>query len=169
MPKARLSLASPFGSSFRVRLESVVTRSLSTRSCLSLSQVLVARGVVARVEQASFEIIPLSSASSPLFIFTDATVDALYGDRFVAGFERLGYVTHKVVIPDGEDAKTLEVFAALADKVLSIGIDKHSVLISLGGGAVSRSQDHLASPSLRRSLEKQTGRISQLSRESRPS
>lgn len=111
----------------------------------SRTDVLVARGIIAQPEQASFEIIPKCSASSPHFIFTDETVSSIYGDRFVDGFRTLGYVVHKIVVPDGEDAKTLEVFSQLADRVLSIGIDRHSVLISLGGGAVANVCGFVAS------------------------
>jgi len=109
------------------------------------TEILVARGVVQNPEQAAFEIIPMASASSPLFVFTDETVDGLYGDRFVAGFEELGFVVHRIVIPDGEDAKTLEVYAELADRVLTVGIDKLSILISLGGGAVANVCGFIAS------------------------
>jgi len=109
------------------------------------TDVFVARGVVAAPERAGFEVIPLASASSPIFVFTDETVDGLYANRFVSGFEKMGYVVHKIVIPDGEDAKTLDVYAELSDKVLSIGIDKLSVLVSLGGGAVANVCGFIAS------------------------
>ena len=109
------------------------------------TEVIVARGVVSNPMLAAFEIIPMASASSPLFVFTDETVNGLYGDSFVQGFEEMGYVIHKIVLPDGEEAKTLEVYAKLADHVLSIGIDKSSVLISLGGGAVANVCGFIAS------------------------
>jgi len=109
------------------------------------TDVVVARGVVSNPCAASFEIIPMTSASSPIFVFTDETVNSLYGDTFVSGFEAMGYTIHRIVIPDGEDAKTLEVYAELADKCLSIGIDKHTVLISLGGGAVANVCGFIAS------------------------
>lgn len=109
------------------------------------TDVLVARGIVAQPEQAAFEIIPKISASSPHFVFTDETVNSLYGNRFVEGFKKLGYHIKKIVVPDGEDAKTLQVFTELADRVLSIGIDKHSILISLGGGAVANLCGFIAS------------------------
>merc|ERR1711871_145021 len=58
---------------------------------------------------------------------------------------RMGFVVHRIVIPDGEDAKTLEVYAELADRVLTVGIDKLSILISLGGGAVANVCGFIAS------------------------
>ena len=80
--------------------------------------------------------IPPDSASSPLFVLTDETVNRLYGDRFVGALERDGYDVQRVVMPEGEQAKTLENFGRLTETVLSAGIDEHSVLISLGGGVV---------------------------------
>ncbi len=76
------------------------------------------------------------SASSPLFVLTDVTVDRLYGDRFVGALEQQGYNVTRVVMPEGERAKTLENFGWLMETVLSAGIDEHSVLVSLGGGVV---------------------------------
>lgn len=110
-----------------------------------MTEVLVSRGIVAAPEQASYEIIPKGSASSPIFIFTDETVNGFYGDRFVEGFRKMGYSANKIIIPDGEDAKTLEEYARLCDKVLTMGIDKYSVLISLGGGAVANVCGFIAS------------------------
>ena len=48
------------------------------------TDVIVARGVVSAPTLAGFEIIPMTSANSPLFVFTDETVNGLYGDKFVA-------------------------------------------------------------------------------------
>ncbi|KAJ1460530.1 hypothetical protein M885DRAFT_9818 [Pelagophyceae sp. CCMP2097] len=110
-----------------------------------VTKVLVARGIVSAPENAGFEIIPASSASSPIIVMTDETVNGLYGDRFVLGLERLGYHVMKIVIPDGEDAKTLQVYARLTDEILSMGIDKSSVLVSLGGGAVANVCGFIAS------------------------
>ena len=109
------------------------------------TEVLVARGIVSAPECAAFDVVPASSSSSPLFVFTDETVNGLYGDRFVEGFRKMGYNVHKIVVPDGEDAKTLGVFLKLADHVLSVGIDKYSVLVSLGGGAVANVCGFIAS------------------------
>jgi len=109
------------------------------------TDVIVGRGVVSNPMAAAFEIIPMASASSPLFVFTDETVNSIYGDAFVQGFVDMGYNMHKIVLPDGEDAKTLEMFAKYADEVLSTGIDKNSVLISLGGGAVANVCGFIAS------------------------
>lgn len=69
----------------------------------------------------------------------------LYCERFVAGFRKLEYNISLLMLPDGEDAKTLEMYINLVDRVLSMGVDKHSILISLGGGAVANVCGFIAS------------------------
>ena len=45
----------------------------------------VGHGLVAHPERTAF--IPPESASSPVFVFTDETVNRLYGDAFVGGLQ----------------------------------------------------------------------------------
>ena len=98
------------------------------------TDVVVQRGAVA--EPSRFGVVPAASASSPVFVFTDETVNTLDGDAFVRDLEDAGHRVHRIVIPDGEEAKTVSNYAHLVERVLSKGIDERSVLISLGGGVV---------------------------------
>lgn len=98
------------------------------------TDVLVERGFVR--DPTRFQLIPDASASSPIYVFTDTRVNALYGDDFVAGLEGLGYDIRRVVMAEGEESKTLANYTRLVEHVLGEGIDERSVLISLGGGAV---------------------------------
>ncbi len=98
------------------------------------TEVVVERGLASRPERAG--LIPPESASSPVFVFTDETVDRLYGERFVGRLRGAGYDVRKVVMADGESSKTLAHYAWLVERVIGQGIDERSVLVSLGGGAV---------------------------------
>jgi 3-dehydroquinate synthase len=98
------------------------------------TEVIVQRGAVARPSQ--FGVVPAASASSPVFVFTDETVNGLYGDAFVGDLRDAGHTVHRIVVPDGEEAKTVSNYAHLVERVLGKGIDEKSVLISLGGGVV---------------------------------
>lgn len=98
------------------------------------TEVLVQRGAVAQPSR--YGVVPAASASSPVFVFTDETVNSLYGDAFVRDLQDAGHRVHRIVIPDGEEAKTVSNYAHLVERVLSKGIDERSVLISLGGGVV---------------------------------
>lgn len=98
------------------------------------TQMIVQRGIVTAPDQ--YPIIPASSASSPIFLFTDETVGALYANRFVSRLRRQGYNIHAITLPDGEEAKTISNYVYLVERVLARGVDERSVFISLGGGVV---------------------------------
>jgi len=98
------------------------------------TEIVVGHGLVANPARTAF--IPAESASSPVFVFTDETVNRLYGDGLVGGLQAEGYDVHRLVMADGEESKTLANYAHLVERVLARGIDERSVLVSLGGGAV---------------------------------
>lgn len=101
---------------------------------LATTRVVVERGLVSAPER--LELVPDRSASSPVFVFTDETVNRLYGERFVEKLRAQGYDAQAIVLPDGEESKTLSSYTYLVERVLSRGVDERSVFISLGGGVV---------------------------------
>ncbi len=107
------------------------------------TDIVVQRGAVRNPLAAG--VIPPESASSPVFVITDETVDSLYGEAFVGPLEAAGYTVDKLVMPDGESSKTIQNFGHMAERILAAGIDERSVLISLGGGAVCNVSGLLAS------------------------
>lgn len=107
------------------------------------TEVCVSRGAVANV--AAIDLIPLRGASSPIFVVTDTTVNGIYGDAFVAGLRSRGHTVRRIVLPDGEAAKSLTKYVELVDRVLALGIDQNSVFVALGGGAVCNVCGFLAS------------------------
>jgi 3-dehydroquinate synthase len=108
------------------------------------TEITVARGAATVLERFAVQI-PAESRTSPLFVFTDETVNRLYGDSFLGCLERLGYQAHRIVTPDGESAKSMESYNRLVEEVLALGIDERSVLISLGGGVVCNVCGFIAS------------------------
>lgn len=98
------------------------------------TDVFVQRGFVRN--PATLQLIPDASASSPVYVFTDTRVNALYGDDFVGGLKQMGYDVRRVVMAEGEESKTLANYTRLVEHVIGGGIDERSVLVSLGGGAV---------------------------------
>lgn len=101
------------------------------------------RGIVRKINE--LQIIPESAASSPHFIITDSKVDRLYGEEVLKGFLDAGFDVKKFVIEEGESSKNIKEFTLLADKIFSYGIDKESIIISLGGGVVNNIAGVLAS------------------------
>lgn len=108
-----------------------------------VARMVVGRGFVK--DPTSIELIPAASASSPIFVFTDETVGELYGRHFIESLRGQGYNIHGIVLPDGEESKTLANFVYLVERVLSRGVDEASVFISLGGGVVANVCGFIAS------------------------
>ncbi|MCP4600040.1 MAG: iron-containing alcohol dehydrogenase [Proteobacteria bacterium] len=98
------------------------------------TRIIVGRGFVR--EPACLGLIPEKSASSPIFVFTDETVDRLYGKSFIEKLKDQGYDVHGIVLPEGEESKSLVNYIYLVERVLSRGVDEQSIFISLGGGVV---------------------------------
>lgn len=107
------------------------------------TEVVFARGALG--DPVGAGVVPLESQGSPVFVLTDETVNGLYGDRFVASLRGAGLEVHRLVMPDGEEAKTLASYVHLTERVLARGIDEGSALVSLGGGAVCNVCGFIAS------------------------
>ncbi len=107
------------------------------------TDIVVEPGLVSKLDKV--RIIPESMADSMHFIITDSKVDSLYGEKVLQSFLEAGYNVKKLVIPEGESSKNIHEYIRLADEIFSYGMDKKSILISLGGGVVNNMAGFLAS------------------------
>jgi shikimate kinase/3-dehydroquinate synthase len=82
-------------------------------------------------------------------VVTDATVAPLHLPALLAGLEATGFAVQHVVVPAGETAKRLEVFAGLTDQLLDLGVERRTALIALGGGVVGDLAGFAAAATLR--------------------
>lgn len=71
----------------------------------------------------------LAEIDGPLAVVTDSNVAPLYRDR-------LADAACAVVVPAGEQFKTLETVRGIYDELLAAGIDRKATLLALGGGVV---------------------------------
>ena len=69
-------------------------------------------------------------------IVTDETVAALHLDRFAAGLAASGIAHQTIVLPPGEATKDFAHFAALAQDILALGIERSTPIVALGGGVI---------------------------------
>jgi 3-dehydroquinate synthase len=69
-------------------------------------------------------------------LLSNPTVDALYGRRVIASLRAAGMIVDVILIPDGERFKTWETLDQILTQMLTLGIDRSSVLVALGGGVV---------------------------------
>lgn len=69
-----------------------------------------------------------------VLVVTNETIAPLFLDRLVASLN--GYQTEAVVLPDGEQFKTLEVLNQVFDKLLASRFSRKVTLVALGGGVI---------------------------------
>jgi 3-dehydroquinate synthase len=58
----------------------------------------------------------------------------LHGQSLLHSLEKAGMEAHVALIPDGERFKTLETLKSILERMAAFGCDRHSLLITLGGG-----------------------------------
>lgn len=78
-------------------------------------------------------------------LVTDKTIEKLYLRPVLESIERTGRTIRTLVVPASETSKSFSVYARLVEKALDYGIDKYSVVFSLGGGVVNNLAGFLAS------------------------
>lgn len=69
-------------------------------------------------------------------VVTNTTVAPLYLDRMLATLGRIGVTALPVVLPDGEQYKTLETLNSIFDALLGSHCERSTTLIALGGGVI---------------------------------
>lgn len=69
-------------------------------------------------------------------LITDAAISRLHGDPVRRSLIEAGFDVTQVDIPEGEQAKRLDVASDLWDRLLDLGCDRSSTVVALGGGAV---------------------------------
>lgn len=73
---------------------------------------------------------------SRVLLVTDENVDALYTETVASALVDRGLDLDVVVIPAGEESKTIETANSLWERFLEVGADRKSVAVALGGGVV---------------------------------
>ena len=69
-------------------------------------------------------------------VVTVAPVEALYLDTVVSALQAQGVEAYPVVVPDGEEAKSLETLDAVYHRLAAIPLGRSDVVVALGGGVV---------------------------------
>lgn len=98
--------------------------------------IVIEPGLLSRVE--SWEL------HGSVVVVTNTTLAPLYGEKLAA---RLGAAP--VIVPDGEQYKTLEIVAQLYREFVSVGLDRSGTVIALGGGVVGDTAGFAAATYMR--------------------
>ena len=67
---------------------------------------------------------------------SDPTIARLHADAVLRGLTAASFDVAQVTVPEGEQAKRLDVASDLWDRLLDLGCDRSSTVVALGGGAV---------------------------------
>jgi 3-dehydroquinate synthase len=86
----------------------------------------------------------------PLILVSDETVAQIYRPKLEAALAAAGIAAPPaVLVPPGEESKSLESYARAAESILALGIDRKTVILALGGGVVGDLAGFLAATLLR--------------------
>jgi 3-dehydroquinate synthase len=69
-------------------------------------------------------------------LVTDPAIARLHGEPVAHSLGQAGFDVARVLVPEGEEAKRLEVASGLWDRLLEVGCDRTSTVVAVGGGAV---------------------------------
>lgn len=69
-------------------------------------------------------------------VITDENVGPLYGDALTESLEAAGLSAATITLPAGESTKSIEHLLDIYDSALSWGIERDTLVLSLGGGVV---------------------------------
>jgi len=82
-------------------------------------------------------------------LITQEKLMCLYGKGLVQNLTLLNFDISTIILPDGESIKSIKEFERICLKMLSIGCDRYSSIITLGGGAVGDLSGFVASTYMR--------------------
>lgn len=74
--------------------------------------------------------------SKKALIVTNTKVGPLYSAQIRANLEKGGIQVFEVVLPDGEEYKTMDVLMKVLDKAMECRLDRKSTIVALGGGVI---------------------------------
>lgn len=95
------------------------------------------------------EIWPQAVKPGKALLVSDENVFPLYGGKAVSGLTKAGFAVTPVVIPAGEESKTLAWADNLYSAAIEAGLDRRDVIVALGGGVVGDLAGFVAATYLR--------------------
>src|SRR5262245_55688782 len=82
-------------------------------------------------------------------VLTDETVHDLYARELARSFADADLRAQWIVIPPGEESKSLPMFATLVDRLAELGLDRRGVLVNFGGGVICDLGGYVAASYMR--------------------
>lgn len=107
--------------------------------------IYIAHGLIERAGHILSGIIP----NKHIAIITNATIAPLYLEPLIEALNAHGFKTGKIILPDGEQFKTLDSMRVIYDQLLGLELDRSCCLIALGGGVIGDMTGFAAATFLR--------------------
>jgi 3-dehydroquinate synthase len=107
------------------------------------SRLILQRGAICSLEDLG--VVDLLREHSQHILITDKNIENLYLSTVLAGIEAAGRSVRTMVVPASESAKSFSCYTRLVEEALDHTFDKHSTVISLGGGVINNLAGFLAS------------------------
>lgn len=82
-------------------------------------------------------LLPAAAPETRIALVTNGTVTALYGERVSAALTAAGATVTPILVPDGEQAKSLEVLESIYHHLAAIPLRRSDLVVALGGGVVT--------------------------------
>ncbi len=79
---------------------------------------------------------PFTSGKSTCAIISDETVASLYAEPLLESLRAEKFAPVLITVPAGENSKSLAEVGRIADRLAEAGLDRHSLIVALGGGVV---------------------------------
>ncbi len=95
-------------------------------------RVMVGRGLLSRAGA----LIREAGCRGACAIITDENVARLHGESVRQSLEKAGYRTHLLVVPAGEESKSMPTAESLCERMIEAGLDRSSFVVAFGGGVV---------------------------------
>ncbi len=89
--------------------------------------------------------LPWGAKAAQGAVISDSNVAPLYAEPVLASLQASGFAAVLVVVPSGEQSKSLAEAARVADALIAAGLDRHSFVVALGGGVVGDLAGFVAS------------------------
>ncbi|EHH69190.1 3-dehydroquinate synthase [Gluconobacter morbifer] len=88
-------------------------------------------------------------AQKRVVVITDDTVAALHLPRLLQSFSETGIRTDVISVSPGEESKSLATYGDVMNQILSLGIERKTTIVALGGGVVGDLAGFIAATVLR--------------------
>ncbi|MHB8772706.1 MAG: 3-dehydroquinate synthase [Syntrophales bacterium] len=69
-------------------------------------------------------------------VVTDTAIDALHGERVLQALRQTDLKVERITVPPGEAAKEIGTVLGVTERLTSLGADRQTALIALGGGVI---------------------------------